>query len=696
MLRSPLARLCPLSVAVATAMTPLTTTIHAEELLPQLVITATRSQEANNELAEAISVTGEEQIRLDQGSHIQDSTRQMAGVTINQLSGSSSHNTAIRMPINYDGYYLFLQDSVPLQSSAFFNHNGLRWSSYNTSAGQIEVLKGAGTTLYGSGAVAATINVLSEEPSDTPTGKVLVQGGENDFGQVRASYSNAINEDQTFLIAGSLLQDNGWRDHTARDRSELLLKHHWTIDENNELKTQLQISSHEDEMAGSLTESQFNDDPSNSGLSDAVLATDPVRHSDFYRLSAEWTHFASDQLEISVIPYLRRNTNDYTATWRSYTPKSDSSVNTLGTLLKGTYSLDNGDELLVGLDLEHSESDLYSYQPLDVSVTGWSGTTNYVKGFVYRDQTITYRNASPYAQYNLFAGDNLQLQAGLRYDYSRFELDNNLTPTSNDGYGNRQLADRSDSFNSLNPKLGFTWQLNDQSSIYGRLARSNRLPTASTLYNLKSGDSASLVGGVHEETSTTAELGYRLYRDSLAFTAAVYRMSIDDAIVSADDTNGDSYRTNAGEVRNEGVELEVDYQISSQWRAGLAWSHSRHTYIDYVNDGTDFSGNTQALAPTNKGSVTLNWKPDNRTDVQLAVDHFGSYWMDDANTRRGDDYTLTHLKGRYQLADNLTLYGRIENLFDKAYAYQSEIRWNRASFAPGAPRTVKAGIEYSW
>ena len=122
---------------------------------------------------------------MDQGAHIQDSTRLMAGVTINQLSGSSSHNTGIRMPLNYDGYYLFLQDSIPLQSSAFFNHNGLRWSSYNTSAQQIEVLKGAGTTLYGSGAVAATVNVLSAEPTFYSKGHISILGGEHDYGQIK-------------------------------------------------------------------------------------------------------------------------------------------------------------------------------------------------------------------------------------------------------------------------------------------------------------------------------------------------------------------------------------------------------------------------------------------------------------------------------------------------------------------------------
>ena len=673
--------------------------IAADEVMQTLVVTASRADEVNTEVPVSIGVVNEIQLELDQGTHIQDSTRHMAGVTINQLSGSSSHNTGIRMPLNYDGYYLFLQDSVPLQSSAFFNHNGLRWTSYNTSAQQIEVLKGAGSTLYGSGAVAATVNVLSDEPQSEPAGKLLVQGGENDYGQVKASYTNAINEDQSFLVAGSFLQDNGWREHTARERSEVLLKHQWQLNDTNELKTQFQASSHEDEMASSLSETQFKTTPELSGLSDAVLAIDPVRESDFARLSMEWTHFFSDQLELSLIPYVRYNTNDYIATWRSYTPKSETSVTTLGVLAKGIYSHDSGSETLFGLDVEHSESDTFSFQPLDVIVSSWGGrSTTYTKGFTYRDQTITYKNLSPYLQHNFQATDKLVLQAGLRYDYNAYELDNNLAETDNDGFGNRQLSDRDDDFNSLNPKLGFNYQYDGQHSVYGRLAQANRLPTASTLYNLKSGDSGSLVGGVEEETSTTAELGYRLQREDLYLTLAIYRMEIEDAIVSATDTSGDSYRTNAGEVRHEGIELELGYGFSRDWSGTLALSRSRHKFVDYVNNGTDLSGNELMRGPNGKGSASLNWNPSSLSalDLQLQVDYFGNYWMDDANTARGDGYTLAHVKGRYQFDKNITFYGRVENLFDRDYAYQSEVSWGRTKFYPGAPMTVSAGVEYRW
>ena len=666
--------------------------------LDQVVVTATRTGELQGELPIAIGVADQKQLETDQGDHIQDSTRMVAGATINQLTGSSSHNTGIRMPLNYDGYYLFLQDNIPLQSSAFFNHNGLRWASYNTSADQIEILKGAGSTLHGSGAVAATVNVISAEPEFDPSGKVTLHAGENGYIQGKVQHTTALNEEQAILVAASSLKDDGWRAHTTRERQEMLVKHLWQLNETDELKTQFQVSTLKDEMATSLSESAYKNDKTDSGLSDQVLATDPERTSDFVRLSSEWLKSLNDQAELSVIPYYRYNTNDYTATWRSYTPYGESSVDTFGVLTKGRIWHDNGSETVIGLDLEHSESDNLSYQPLDVTVTSFRGTvTDYVKGFKYRDSSTTYQNASPYIQHNMPVTDALMLSAGARYDISRYELDNHLAATANDGYGNRQLADRSDNFTSFNPKLGMNYKLNDSSSIYGRIAQANRLPTASQLYNLKSGDSSSLIGGLEEETSTTYEVGYRYLTKDLGVTVSVYRMDIDDAIVVAYDDNGDSYRTNAGEVRHQGIELEVGYDISPQLSVDLALSQSKHEYIRYVNSGRDYSGNEQKLGPDLKGSTTVNFKPlANGPEFQLQMDHFGKYWMDDANTRKADAYTIFHLKARYQLQPELTLFARVDNLTDEEYASQSEISYGRAKFYPGMPRTVKTGLQYHW
>lgn len=687
------------SLSAASALAVETAPRLGAERLDTLVVTAHREAEQQHQLPVSIGVVSAQQITLDQGAHIQDSTRLVAGVTINQLSGSSSHNTGIRMPLNHEGYYLFLQDGIPLQSPAFFNHNGLRWSSYHTNVQQIEVLKGAGGSLQGSGAVAATVNLVSDEVLFRSQGQVSVALGEHGYQQTKLQHNAVLNDQQAVLVAASALRDEGWRDNTGRERQELLVKHLWEISEQDEVKTQLQLSSMRDEMASALSETDYLTRPENSGLSPQALAQRPVRTSDFARVSLEWTHQLSEEVRFSLIPYYRYSTNDYMATWHSYTPTTDSEVRTIGVLSKGQFQHANGADTQIGLDLEQSDARNLSDQPFSVSVTGFSGkVTHYTEGFQYRDAVIRFSSISPYVQHTHPLSEALRLSAAIRYDLSRFELDNHLSATDNDGYGNRQLQDRTDRFSSLNPKLGLTYQLSADQSLYGRLAQANRLPTATQLYDLSSGDSRSLVGGLTPETATTYELGYRYGGEGLSVSTALYRMDIEESIVVAYDDNGDSYRTNAGKVRHQGLELELDYQPHPQWQMALALSRSQHQYLAYQNAGRDYSGNQQKFGPEVKGAASLLWQSgrQGQPSVQLQVEYFGAYWMDDDNSQKADAYTLAHLKAQFSPLPTLKLFGRIDNLMDTTYASQAEISYGKAKYSPGEGRSLKLGAQLSW
>jgi len=127
----------------------------------RITITSNRKEALDTDLAMSVHGVGKGELAIDNGQHVAESLNSLSGVLIDQLSGGQGHKAAIRMPMNTSGYYLYLQDNIPLQSPAFFNHNALWWSSFNSNVARMEVLKGAGTALYGSGAVAATVNVLA-------------------------------------------------------------------------------------------------------------------------------------------------------------------------------------------------------------------------------------------------------------------------------------------------------------------------------------------------------------------------------------------------------------------------------------------------------------------------------------------------------------------------------------------------------
>ena len=229
----------------------------------------------NTDLAMSVHGISKAELEMDNGQHAAESLNSISGVLIDQLSGGQGHKAAIRMPINTSGYYLYLQDNVPLQSPAFFNHNALWWSSFNSNVARMEVLKGAGTALYGSGAVAATVNILSADIAEQAETNLDLMLGQDGYGKVQISHSNKVSENNGLSISASYLKNDGWRDHTGSERSELTIRHEYEISNNERLVTSLVVSDLAQEMAASLDDEMIKNDRSNSGLSATVLAKDP-------------------------------------------------------------------------------------------------------------------------------------------------------------------------------------------------------------------------------------------------------------------------------------------------------------------------------------------------------------------------------------------------------------------------------------
>ena len=676
--------------------------------LERITVTASRREELNTDLAMSVQGVNGKELDLDDGQHLAESINSISGVLLNQLQGAQGHNTAIRMPINYGGYYLYLQDNIPLQSPAFFNHNALWWSSFNSNISRIEVLKGAGTALYGSGAVAATINILSKSIAKKRQTSTEFSGGENNYKKFRFSHSRQLSENNSIRVSGSTLKNDGWRDHTGSNRTEITARHEYQINKNQTLVNSIIASDLEQQMSSGLSEETFNNNPTDSGLSDAVLATDPKRKSKYFRFASKWTNYIDNELYISLISYYRHHTNNYTATWNNNMPIVESSVNSVGLL--AMFGLDHQDdsETTFGLDIELSEGDQFSYQPMTITTTGWGGDT-FNKGERFYDDTTRYLGISPYAQHKRSLTKNLTLTAGLRYDYANYDFDNHLGVVGDIGHGAQSLADRQNSFTNLSPKVSLNYHLSDKSSIYLRYANSFRLPATGSLYHLKKSDSSTAIDDIKPELSDTYEFGYKINFYFASFEMAAYSMIVDDAIVNAYNDSGIRYQTNAGKITHRGIELSANWQLNPSFDVSLAYSRVKHKFDEFIIDSgrvdqqgnsraQNYSGNEMKMAPEYIANLRLRYQPVkfSALSCMLEIQSIGDYWMDDENSRNYNGYTVANLKFRYQANAQLSFNARMTNLTDKKYAQQAEISYGRNKFSPGAPRTMYFSMNYQW
>ena len=662
------------------------------ELSP-VSVTATGVGESTLEQPLSVATKDEKEIQLDQVIFQKDLLNSLSGVRIEQTGSVIGHMTSIRMPIGTGPYYLFMQDGIPVQSSGFFNHNGLAYTTFQSSS-SVEVLKGAGTALYGSDAVAAVVNVQSAK-APAKTKEVSVKGmvGSYGYGTTGIEVSDTIDEENAYRANATYMHSDGWREHTLTNRAEANVRYDHMIDDDNDVKIIFNFSKTEAEQADSFNDYQNIKDGSTAASDDpnyyvAIDKTDLKRRFDYAKLSAEFTNYTFDDLEITMTPYIRYNRNRYVATWESNLPSNDNELYTLGFLQRNTYDQGWG-KVVFGFDTEYTKSSLKYTQNFDITTTGWSPKT-YTEGALY-DYDVNYFAFAPYIHVDYIISNNIKLSPGLRYDYNSYDYSNNLAADSTDSSNTYyRPSDRTDSYNHLSPKLALSYMPSKDLNIYIRYANGFRIPQASRLYSVKVGyENIDLTA----EVSNTYEIGMKKsFSKKSFFELAAYYMTISDTIVRDATTGG--YR-NGGASIHQGIEASLKSAITSEWESSLSYSYSKHTY----DNDSILGDNEIAGAPNNLANARVVYMPTYLKGLKMMAEwqYVGSYWMDDAHTvDKYDGYSIGNLKADYAYSKTLRFYGKVTNIIDAKYAVSARYAYGKEDYTPGDPRSVYAGVEYTW
>lgn len=186
------------------ALMPLafTTACLAEQpdALEPVVVTATRTPGAPVNPAADVSVISEERLNLNAGRNIADVLSQESGVEISSTGGPASLSS------------LFIRGTKPSQNILLIDgfrlvnptDNRAPLESLPLSAfGQIEVVRGAASSLYGSGAIGGAVQLLSRSGSEqAPTFTGAITGGRYGTYRGEAAYGGTVGNSQFNLAVG--------------------------------------------------------------------------------------------------------------------------------------------------------------------------------------------------------------------------------------------------------------------------------------------------------------------------------------------------------------------------------------------------------------------------------------------------------------------------------------------------------------
>lgn len=160
---------------------------EAQKLNP-VVVTATRIEQPIADIGTTITVVENPQIQEQKIDRVGDVLRQVPGVQVTQ-SGSPGSVTGVSIRGATSAQTLILVDGVEVNAGATGSFGIANLTTDNLD--RVEILRGAGGSLYGSQAIGGVVNVLSQEGQGPPTASLVSAGGNRATSQQVATVSGA-------------------------------------------------------------------------------------------------------------------------------------------------------------------------------------------------------------------------------------------------------------------------------------------------------------------------------------------------------------------------------------------------------------------------------------------------------------------------------------------------------------------------
>lgn len=315
------------------------------------------------------------------------------------------------------------------------------------------------------------------------------------------------------------------------------------------------------------------------------------------------------------------------------------------------------------------------------------------KGVLQLDQREIVSNLGPYLRDELALGDRLDLSAGVRADYVRFQLQDHFLTDGRDDSGTRVL-------HAVSPMLGAVVRLSSFSALYANVGSAFETPTTTELGNQPNGN-AGLNYDLEPQYSTNYESGLKGWlANRVQYDIALFDTEVRHELIPFEvpGGNGRTYYRNAGRTRRNGVEVSGGTDIGPL-ALSAEYSYSHFRFRDFVSGGSQLAGNVIPGIPEHQLEASATWRLASAFATVEALAKSAVY-VDDANSGRASGFAIYNVRlgaeglGRLVwLAPVVT----VQNLFDRRYV--GSVAINAAGtpatakfYEPGAGRTLLVGV----
>ncbi|MEN8226600.1 MAG: TonB-dependent receptor [Bacteroidota bacterium] len=300
--------------------------------------------------------------------------------------------------------------------------------------------------------------------------------------------------------------------------------------------------------------------------------------------------------------------------------------------------------------------------------------------------------------------DRILIDGGVNLNTLHYSLQTNYQIDSTDQTGSYSYP------MVLSPRIGISYKHHKQHHLYASAGHGFSAPSLEETL-LPEG---TINTELKPESGWNLEIGNRgkILQGRIRYDATLYTIFLNNLLVTERIAEDIFTGANAGKALNSGLELwtqisllQVPERYPFDAKASIGYTLSNNRFIDFVDEGIDYSGNLLPGIPSQKlnSILTCILGP---VEMKLHYQYTGSQWMNDANDQKYEAYQLLNLQVSWKHNSSHPLsfevHGGIRNLFNTRYA--SMILVNAPSFGgnppryyyPGLPRQFHLGITFKF
>ena len=583
---------------------------------------------------------------------------------------------------------------------------------FASSTQSLQLQRGVGTSTNGSGAFGASLNILTDAISEESGGEISNSMGSYGTRKHTVKFTTGKVNDH-FEFAGRLsnIYSDGYVDRAFSNLKSYFLQGSYT-DENTLIKVlsfggkentyQAWYGLSADELAANRRQNPYTYDNETDNYDQnhyqlhwnerfnknwsTTIGLNYTKGSGYFEQYKEaedandFNNLITDGSDVIVRRWLD---NDFYVVNFNTNYKND----VLNFIAGGSYSNYTGDhygEVVWGSNLAENTAIRDRYYFSDAKKTDFSVFAK-----------TTFNVSEKFAGYIDLQGRFIGYQTqGITSDIATIDVDSN--------------------FNFFNPKIGFTYKINERNSLYTSFAVANREPNRNDFE----------VGLTTPETLSDYELGWRLKTENIKLNTNVYYMDYKNQFVLTGAINdvGAPIRATSGSSFRLGAEIDAEIRISDQLsvqsNATISSNKNRDFYLTKDGITTPKSlGNTDlSFSPDVILGNMITYRPVENLQFSFLTKYVGKQFMsnfgsDISSNDVLDSYVTSDINFVYELETEkifkaIVFTALINNLFnetyvDRGYYYTYDDTWSNsgttttldgAGYYPQATRNFLIGV----